>query len=556
MTNIDRSSYRCNPNDRSVRHFTDGDVAEVRSQGALIPERLKDVTSIYGGVSVSQTSRDRGNNAEFHAHSISTERDSSSTWSPAVHNLLDRPPSTFPRRAIAGGIVFFLAFSLWAWYGRINEVGRASGKLVPRGEAQKIYSEEMGQVSRLEVEEGEAVSAGQILVELDPQVAASEVERLEQQSIAYQTQREQTQTLIDRVLLESRMKAMVIQADLQAQRAAIAESETRATTTQAVIERLNDDIVAIDSRQQAIEPLENNASHLINLLQQQVREHQERVEQLKPLLAEGAISRERLFQAEQSLRDSENALIRAKMSDRTIASERLFDLGQSRRDRNTRLIEHQGKLEESTVEYERLVAQLAQKEAEGRQAQLAMQQQIEKLQLELSELNGKIAETQTLLKRAKIQLKRRFLYAPVDGTVLSLNVNHSGDMVNSGQVVAEIAPQNSDLVLSANLLEKEAGFVEVGMPVRIKLDAYPFQEYGIIEGRVVTLSPDAKTDPNVGEVYGVEIELERDYVMEGQTKISFKPGQTAEAEIVVRSRRIFDVIADPIKQLREGGISF
>jgi HlyD family secretion protein len=122
-------------------------------------------------------------------------------------------------------------------------------------------------------------------------------------------------------------------------------------------------------------------------------------------------------------------------------------------------------------------------------------------------------------------------------------------------MIAEIAAQDSPLVLRAILPNQEAGFVKSGMPAQVKFDAYPYQDYGMIPGTVTAISPDTKPDEQLGEIYQVEIKLERSYVLANQQKIQFKPGQTATAEIVIRNKRIIDILLDPIRQLQKGGIN-
>jgi hemolysin D len=60
----------------------------------------------------------------------------------------------------------------------------------------------------------------------------------------------------------------------------------------------------------------------------------------------------------------------------------------------------------------------------------------------------------------------------------------------------------------------------------------------------------------LGDVYKVEIALERNHVIENQKPIYFKPGQTANADIIIKKRRIVDLFLDPIRQLKEDGLNF
>jgi multidrug efflux pump subunit AcrA (membrane-fusion protein) len=138
---------------------------------------------------------------------------------------------------------------------------------------------------------------------------------------------------------------------------------------------------------------------------------------------------------------------------------------------------------------------------------------------------------------------------------LSLNVRNIGEVVQPGQTIAEIAPYSAPLILSTSLPSREAGFVNKGMPVQVKLDAYPYQDYGIVTGKVLTISPDSKPDERLGAVYRVEVALDRNYVRANHQTIQFKAGETATAELVIRHRRIADILLDPIRQLQKGSLN-
>ncbi|NEQ86849.1 MAG: HlyD family efflux transporter periplasmic adaptor subunit, partial [Moorea sp. SIO2I5] len=185
---------------------------------------------------------------------------------------------------------------------------------------------------------------------------------------------------------------------------------------------------------------------------------------------------------------------------------------------------------------------------------LEAQQKIQQLEVELTQIKARISENETLVNTAKTRLKQKFLKAPVDGIISSLNISNTGEVVQPGNSIAEIAPQGAPLVLSANLPTREAGFINEGMPVQVKFDAYPYQDYGIIKGTVISISSDAKADQLMGSVYKVKVSLDRDYVIEDDEIIRFKAGQTANADIIIRRRRIIDFLLDPMRQLQKSGI--
>ena len=418
-------------------------------------------------------------------------------WSTSLQTVLDQPPSSLPYKLILGGVIFCLAFGAWAWLGQIEEVGHARGRLVPKGEVYKIHPAQSGKVVKLAVKEGQAVKAGQMLVQLDSQIDNDEVERLQQTLEADKTQLSQMQLLIDKTRLEVVSRAAIADADSQAQEAAIAEAKAKTASTRELLTQERADAAA----------------------------HQARQQRLKPFVEQGALAKDHLFEVEQALRDRQSAITKS-----------------------------QGELQQVLAEANRLQAGLIQKQAEKRTSQLETQQRIQQLEVEITQLKAKIAETKNLLNIARAKLIQNFLYAPINGFVSSLNIRNIGEVVQPGQTVAEMSPRNTPLVLSANLLNQEAGFVKTGMPVQVKLDAYPYQDYGIVPGKVISISPDAKSDERQGAVYRVEIALTRNYVTANNQPIKFKAGQTAAADIVIRRRRVADILLDPFRQLQKGGI--
>jgi hemolysin D len=584
-----------------------------------------EIAEVYGGVALKENEtrkkdrsleiverQNRSSQTNEYINTAKFRQPDADNWSTSLHSVLDQPPVSFPQRLILGGLVFSVAFGAWATLGKIDQVGHAQGKLVPKGDIYKIHPTETGKIINLAIKEGQKIKAGQLLAELDPSAAQSEVERLDKILDAYRIQLVQEISSIERTRLESEASQAIGAADKRGAEAAIARARASATTTQSQIEQLQADVVSQQARQQQLKPLEKQAQNLLSQLKTdvtsvQVRRdrvkplqnksqdlltqlrakvvaHKERIARLKPLVDEGALSKDVLFQAEEALRESENAVIRSQLgetsqaddraldveqslrdkqtaqirsqlSETTQVKEKLFEVEQGVRDRTSAISKMQGQLTEQFAEVDRLEAEAASKQAAARQTQLEKEQKIQQLEMGLNQLKSKTAETQTLLAQAKNKLKQRFLYAPVSGVISTLNVHNTGEVVQPGQTIAEMTPNQAPLVLEVSLPNREAGFVKIGMPVQVKFDAFPYQNYGVIPGKVVSISPDAKTDERLGVVYRVEVSIDRDSVKANNQTWKLKAGQTATAEIVIRQRSIADILLDPLKQLQKGGMS-
>ncbi len=475
-------------------------------------------------------------------------------WSPTMQSLLDEPPSNLPLRLTVGGIVFCLFFALWAWFGEIDKVGKAQGKLVPKGEAYKIESIESAKVSYIAVKEGQEVKAGQLIARLDSDQQIREVERLKNLVDSYQLEVNQKRNLLEKVALESKTQQQIAQSEVEGQQTAIdsAIAETEVTTD--LLAQRQSELTAQSSRQKNVQNLSALDQEKLAQIKEELKDHQQRLARLKPLVEQGAISQEVYFQAQQTYRQAQQQLTDNKLQGISNISEQIFQSEQALRQMEASITQSQGDLVSGQKQVEQLQAELAQKKAEKQRIELEAQQKAEQIKLEISQTEAKIAETKNQLAGAASLLEKRALRSPVAGTVLSFNVTNTGKVVQSGETVAEIAPKGSPLVLSAALPDREAGFVKKGMSAQVKFDAYSYQDYGAIPGKVISVSPDAKSDEQLGAVYQVKIELERNYVTNDLKKILFKPGQTATADIVIRQERIIDVLLDPIKKLEQDGI--
>ncbi|EKQ70928.1 multidrug resistance efflux pump [Leptolyngbyaceae cyanobacterium JSC-12] len=493
------------------------------------PDISPEVASIYGGTSASiavmPTSAgiiSPSSTSDFSAAIANVP----GNWSNALQTVLDRPPAKLPNQLLASSVLFCAAFATWAAVGQIDEVGRAQGRLIPQGETYKVNPVVSGKVANVYVQESQLVRAGQVIAKLDDAIARNLVEWSVQAHSNYEKERLQVEALIDKTRLEVQTQQAIANAAIQAQDAAIAQVRAK-----------------IESQKAAIWQAEDRAATsrlLLNQLQANAAVQQERLSRFEYLVNEGALAREQLFQAQQQLADRQRSM-----------TQQLGDIQQSLSEAK-RL---RADLQQVFAEFNRLQAERTRKYAEAQEMQLQSQQKVQQLLVQKTQLQAKIQQNFKQFKQAKAELEQLTLKAPATGIISTLNIRKSGDVAQAGHAIAEIAPEGAPLVLAAALPTREAGFVKVGDPVQIKFDAYPYQDYGTLSGKVITISPDIKSDERLGAVYRVEIALERSSLTRDQQAIALKAGQTATAEIVTRRRRIAEVLLDPIRKLQETNLS-
>jgi HlyD family secretion protein len=194
---------------------------------------------------------------------------------------------------------------------------------------------------------------------------------------------------------------------------------------------------------------------------------------------------------------------------------------------------------------------------EGKLAILKSEEELKNRKREITALETEIAQNKSQIASLKLQLAQRTIKSPANGVIFELPIERTGAVVQPAQTIAQIAPENSPLILKAQMPSQESGFLRLGMPVKIKFDAYPFQDYGIVEGKLTQIAPDStieETPQGKIEFFAVEITLNQSYIQDRNKRIALTAGQTATAEVIVRQRRVIDFILDPFKKLQQGGL--
>ncbi len=157
-------------------------------------------------------------------------------------------------------------------------------------------------------------------------------------------------------------------------------------------------------------------------------------------------------------------------------------------------------------------------------------------------------------------LRQTSVLAPVAGFLEAL-VARPGDLLQPGQTIAKIIPEDSPLQVVAFLPEKDRGFVKTGDPVLLELEAYPFTEFGTLKGRVLRIGSDLASQYEIQEALGetgkldgpgyrVEIEL-RPERTKRLADVKIRPGMLLQARFTLRRQRLITVVLDPLRRWLE-----
>jgi HlyD family secretion protein len=156
---------------------------------------------------------------------------------------------------------------------------------------------------------------------------------------------------------------------------------------------------------------------------------------------------------------------------------------------------------------------------------------------------NRIARLESDIASVELSLRQTTIIAPVTGIVTSLNVRSAGAVLQAGEAVSSIAPAGVQLVVEAQVRNRDMTFIEKGLPAKLKFDAFPYQDYGVVSGQVVSVSPDAQKDKDQNSFYKVTI-------LPANRPFPMRPGLTLNAEIVTERRRVMSLVLEPFRKLK------
>ena len=421
---------------------------------------------------------------------------------PAAEEIVETPAAPLGALVVWLVTLLLIVALAWSYFGRIDIVAVANGKISTEGSTKIIQPAISGVVTNINVHEGQRVKKGETLLALDKTTAEKDVATVNQSLNAARVERDilrrlavggNTDEIINNADLPDESKAMLRQF-------ASSQAALSAARQQAVNGTISNYQQQLQFNQQAKNQLETNAQNLKN----------RKAEIEKQLPNANPVDKLRLQNELTSI-------------DQRITSADSAVLGQ-----NQQLLQSQSALTQAQN----------QSQTQNAETNSAFSNQIITTEKRIIELENNLVKAKQILAQTTIT-------APVDGTVLSLTVKTIGGVVNAGQQLAQIVPEKAPLYVDAAMDNQDVGFVKPGQRVVVKVATYPFQRYGYLEGTVENISPDAIQDDKKGLIYKAKIKLNDDKSSK-QNQLKLLPGMNISAEITTGQRRIIEFFLDPL----------
>lgn len=436
-------------------------------------------------------------------------------FAPGLLALQESPPSRMPR-VVLYVVTALLVLSLaWAAIGRLDIVASAEGRLVPRSYLKVVQPADAGIVKEILVHEGEQVSAGQVLLRMDAQDAQADAAKLRS----------------DLALRSLQLRR--IDAELQAtplRKDADDPPELYAQVAAQYRERRQTYLDAVGQAQEQLSKAQRDYDSGVAVLN--------KLRETNPILKSQAEAYSGL--------GGEGYVPRVTVSDKQRA-----------------YIENEQDLRAQQSTVEGLAAAVKEADQQLRQARSKYRSDLENERVDAEGEYRKLQQdwAKQVHRDTLLELK-----APQAGIVKDLATHTIGTVVSTGTVLLSIVPEREPLVAEVMIRNDDIGFVHPGQQVKIKLAAYPFQKYGLLDGRVLQVWPDASqgnsdTSSTSGSQHPEEstagaerafgfkalVSLDRQTLSAGRESLTLVAGMQIVAEVREGSRTVLEYLVSPLQ---------
>jgi HlyD family secretion protein len=439
-------------------------------------------------------------------------------FAPSLLAIQERPPAPLSRAVLYALCALAGIFIAWACVGKLDIIATAEGRLIPGSYVKIVQPAEAGIVREILVHEGESVQPGQVLMRMDRQEA---------------------------------------------------EADTAATAT------------ALAARDLQVRRIDAELS--ARPLVRRPGESEEAFQQVATQLAiHQQAHRDAIGQAEESLRRAENE---AESGRQTLEKLRMTnpiyrkqaqtysELGKDGYVTRIAMDDKQREFIENSQELKAQEARVASLEASVAEAKKQLSELASRSRSDLQNERIEAAEARSKLQQEMIKQTHQAglleLRATGAGIVKDLATHTIGTVVAAGSVLLSIVPENEQVVAEVVVRNEDIGFVHPDQPVKVKVASYAFQKYGMLDGKVRQVWPDAAdaespsrsagatrgnaaSDP-AAEGFKALIDLKAQHLPAFADTLRLVPGMHVTVEINQGRQTVLEYLLSPILKVAQEG---
>ena len=423
-------------------------------------------------------------NASQHFVDRLTHEDGSAEWAALA-------PSNRWNRYIIWTLVSFAGFGIvWAMLARVDETVTATGKLEPLGTTLDIKAPLGGVIKNILVKDGELVQQGQILIELDTTAAQARLDALLEVK---------ERTMVDLLLSKSQLGLDIDETNL---------NEIQNLRLIALKDEFKSRILASQSSVIQAESQLDAAVKQLAAKRKALKIREEIFTNIKPLADQGAMSKAQVLK---ELEEVE--LLRGEVQT---------------------LIANVARSEASVIEMRNKL------ENTKSLSLIDFSTKVEETQKQIAQLSNQISES-------KLTLKYQALRAPKNGVVFDLQASTPGYVVNTERPILKIVPTDN-LVARVLVPNKDIGFLKLDQLVKVRVDAFPYNEFGEISGKIKSIGSDVLEPNQQYNFYRfpVTVDLDSRSLVYKGNDLPLVSGMSVNANIVLRQRPVIAIFTQQI----------
>ena len=401
-------------------------------------------------------------------------------------------------------ITLVAVIMLWAATTELDNVTRGAGKTISEAQNQLVQSSEPGVLKRRYFNEGDFVSKGEVLFDIDP--------------VDAKTQLDQAQKRLGSLRIRSTRLKAEIDGSVPNYSSELIEAAPSSVSTELALFRAR-----LDDLQAQSQILDQRRLQKLNEIQELKIKYQtasnglalitRQIETLEPLVKAGLAPETRLITLQ---REKETAIGQANSA----------ESGQNRIQSALDEIDEQFKAEKQAY--------------------------ITSALTDLSSIESEIAELDARIPALESRVERTTVRSPVDGVINRINYVTEDAYVNTGDVLLELVPTGSDLIVETRIDPKDIAEIVEGQDVKISLTAYDPSRYGRIDGKVLGVSADALSDTKTGqEYYLVDVSINGILYEKDGAEVTILPGMVASIDVLSGKRTILEYFWQPIARTKD-----
>lgn len=401
-------------------------------------------------------------------------------------------------------MLFFIAFITWSTFSEIDEVVRGTGKVVPSSQTKILQNLEGGIISSIKVAEGDSVKKGEVIYTLSNEFFKADSRSKEIDLLAFKAS-------------EIRLKSSIEELD------------------------------KIVFPPEMIEKIPDIVENEINIFQEDYDNRQTRID----------IAKDQLKQKEFKLQEAQtkfenlsielnlaqvNMQILEKLYKKKVVSKKdyIFELSK-KQSLVTRLSETRNNIPIIEEEIKEANKNISSVKSEIRSKHLKKYSALK-------------AEINKLIERNKANTDRELrkdVVSPVNGVINKLYFYTYGGIVKPGDKMAEITPVDDSLTIEAKIKTSDRAFIWTGQDVSVEITAYDFSKYGLLKGKLISISPDSFEDRNGNVFYIAKIKADANQFA---PDLPILPGMIANVNILTGKKTILQYIIKPLKNIGKNAL--